>query len=626
MRSVAAADEQRYGTGLGAEVLAGGVHFRVWAPQASSVEAMIEGKGLYHLSPEGRGFFSGFAPGVQAGDLYRYRLDKSASYHDPASRFQPDGPSGPSEAIDPGLFPWTDARWPGITLKGQVIYEMHIGTFTREGTWEAASRQLWELKELGITTIELMPIADFPGSFGWGYDNVNLFAPTRLYGRPDDFRAFVDRAHALGLGVMLDVVYNHTGPQGCVLSNFSTHYYTGKYDNEWGTAINFDGEGSGPVREFFIENARYWVREFHMDGLRLDATQVIFDSSRTHIVRDITEAVKSEAQGRSTIVIAENEPQDVKLAESPEEGGFGIDALWNDDFHHSARVAMTGRREGYYTDYAGKPQELISAVKWGYLFQGQFYNWQKKRRGTPAFKLMPYRFVNYLQNHDQVANSAAGQRIHELTSPGRLRAMTALLLLAPQTPLLFQGQEFASSRPFLYFCDLGPELIDSIKKGRKDFLKQFRSIAAPETEEALADPSDPATFEACKLDSAERLSNRGIYQLHKDLLRIRREDPVISLQTGEIDGAVLSVEAFVLRFFGDNEDRLLIVNLGPDLQLVPCAEPIVAPQNGKSWRVLWSSEKAAYNGNGTPVLDEANWAVPAHSAVLLGPATRHEGA
>lgn len=626
MKSVAASSEHRSGTGLGADVLAGGVHFRVWAPGASIVEAMIEGRGLHPLFPEGRGFFSGFAPGVRAGDLYWYRLDKRDSYPDPVSRFQPDGPSGPSEAVDPGLFPWTDANWPGITMKGQVIYEMHIGTFTREGTWEAASRQLWELKELGVTTIELMPVADFPGSFGWGYDNVNLFAPTRLYGRPDDFRAFIDRAHALGLGVILDVVYNHTGPQWCVLSEFSGHYYTDKYENEWGTAINFDGEGSGPVREFFIENARYWIREFHMDGLRLDATQMIFDSSRTHIIKEIAEAVRSAADGRSTIVIAENEPQDVKLASSIEEGGFGVDALWNDDFHHSARVAMTGRREGYYTDYNGRPQELVSAVKWGYLYQGQYYIWQKKRRGTPALRVMPYRFVNYLQNHDQVANSATGQRLHELTSPGRLRAMTALLLLAPSTPLLFQGQEFASSRPFLYFCDLGPDIVDSVKRGRENFLKQFRSIAATETSQALSDPSDPVTFEACKLDSAERLSNRGIYQLHKDLLSIRRGDPVISLQTDEVDGAVLSAEAFALRFFGDSEDRLLVVNLGPDLSLVPCPEPLLAPEEGKVWNIMWSSEHPAYNGNGTPVLDEALWVVPGHSAVLLGPVKRQEGA
>lgn len=610
------------GMQLGAQVVPGGVFFRVWAPLAALVEAEVEGKGVHTLSPEGRGYFSGRAPGVKAGDIYGFRLDHAGPFADPASRFQPEGPDGLSEAIDPEAFHWTDALWPGIELKGQVIYEMHIGTFTKEGTWEAASRQLWELSDLGITTIELMPIADFPGRFGWGYDGVNLFAPTRLYGRPDEMRAFVDRAHSLGLGVILDVVYNHTGPQGCQLSRFSRNYFTDRYENEWGKAINYDGEGSWPVREFFVENARYWIREFHLDGLRLDATQMIFDASGTHIISDIADAVRSSAGHRSTLVVAENEPQDTMLISPRQEGGFGIDALWNDDFHHSARVAMTGRREAYYTDYLGRPQELLSAVKWGYLFQGQFYSWQKNRRGTPGLLCQPMSFISYLQNHDQVANSARGQRLHELTTAGRLRAMTALLLLSPSTPLLFQGQEYASSKPFLYFCDLDAKLMDSVRGGRRGFLKQFKSIAAPETDAVLADPADWKTFDSCKLDFSERISNRAICDMHRDLLRIRREDPVISSQRGDIDGAVLGEEAFVLRFFGNGEDRLLIVNLGPDLQLTPCPEPLLAPMKEMAWKIRWSSEHPAYGGNGTPVLDEANLLVPAHSALLMSPAKR----
>lgn len=622
MRTSEAYDEQKERALLGAAVLPGGASFRVWAPLASTVEVSIEGKGLHTLSPEGRGYFSGFAPGVKAGDLYFYRLDGSSLLPDPASRFQPQGPDGPSEAIDPGIFNWTDSAWPGLRLKGQVIYEMHIGTFTREGTWEAASKHLWELKDLGVTAVELMPIADFPGRFGWGYDGVSLFAPARLFGRPDEMRLFVDRAHALGLGVLLDVVYNHTGPEGCMLSSFSNTYFTDKYQNEWGRALNFDGDGSGPVRDFFIENARYWVEEFHIDGLRLDATQMIFDDSRTNIMSEVASVVKEAGGGRATLVFAENEPQDVRLARPVEEGGFGIDSLWNDDFHHSARVAMTGRREAYYMDYTGRPQELLSSVKRGYLFQGQFSGWQKKRRGTPAFNLEVCRFVHYLQNHDQVANSARGQRLHELTSPGRLRAMTALLLLSPATPLLFQGQEFASQNPFLYFCDLGPGIQESVKSGRRGFLRQFRSIAAPSTEAVLADPFDPATFERCKLDRSEAAVNRAVLELHRDLLKIRREDEVISLQTGDIDGAVLSDEAFVIRFFGKREDRLLIVNLGADLQLTPCPEPLLAPCEGMAWKAIWSSEDPAYGGNGTPPLDESDWMIPAHSAALLGPLKR----
>lgn len=619
MRAAPRLDEPYERMRLGAQVLAGGAFFRVWAPLAALVEVHVEGKGVHTLSPEGRGYFSLMAPGVKAGDLYGYRLDHAGPFPDPASRFQPQGPEGLSEAIDPEAFHWTDSLWPGVELKGQVIYEMHIGTFTGEGTWEAASRQLWELRDLGVTTIELMPIADFPGKFGWGYDGVSLYAPTRLYGRPDEMRAFVDRAHSVGLGVILDVVYNHTGPQGCFLTRFSGDYFTDRYENEWGRAINFDGDGSAPVREFFIENAKYWIREFHLDGLRLDATQVIFDSSATHIVSDITSAARSAGAGRSTLVIAENEPQDVRLISKREDGGFGMDGLWNDDFHHSARVAMTGRREAYYTDYLGRPQELISAVKWGFLFQGQFYRWQEKRRGTPSLRHEAMRFISYLQNHDQVANSARGQRLHELTSPGRLRAMTAVLLLAPWTPLLFQGQEFASSKPFLYFCDLDPRLMASIRGGRKGFLRQFKSMAALEMEAVLADPADPATFVGCKLDFQERLSNRAVYDLHRDLLRIRREDAVINGQTNDVDGAIVSDEAFLLRFFGGGEDRLLLVNLGPDLELAPCPEPLLAPVSGTAWKVAWSSEHPRYGGNGTPALDEARWAVPGHSAIFLEP-------
>lgn len=613
------AGSYEYGKGvpIGAQVQPGGVFFRVWAPAAAKVEAVVQGKGAYSLKQEERGYFSGFAPGVQPGDLYLYRLDGGGAYPDPASRFQPDGPDGPSEVVDPALFPWTDSGWPGIALKGQVIYEMHAGTFTREGTWEAAARELRELKDLGVTLVELMPVADFPGRFGWGYDGVCPYAPTRLYGRPDDLREFVNRAHSIGLGVILDVVYNHTGPQGCVLSRFSENYFTDRYENEWGKAVNFDGEDSQPVKDFFIENARYWVREFHMDGVRLDATQMMFDGSQTHVLSEVTSAVKNAAAGKGAVVIAENEPQDTRLVSPPEEGGFGIDAVWNDDFHHSAQVAMTGRNEAYYLDYQGKPQELVSAIKWGYIFQGQRYSWQKKNRGTPSLRVEPMKFVNYLQNHDQVANSVSGLRAHQLASPGRLRALTTLLLLAPSTPLLFQGQEFASSSPFLYFCDLDDEIMEQVRSGRLKFMRQFKSVAGLGADSKPPDPGEPATFERCKLDGAERLSNRAVYDIHKDLLRIRREDPVISLQTGELDGAVVGSEAFVIRFFGGLEDRLLAVNLGLDLRMAPCPEPLLAPERGKSWKVIFSSEHPRYGGGGTPLFDEAEWLLPGHSALLL---------
>ena len=485
------------------------------------------------------------------------------------------------------------------------------------------------MADCGITVLEVMPVADFPGRFGWGYDGVGQFAPVRLYGEPDDFRRFVDEAHRVGLGVILDVVYNHFGPAGNYLNEFSPDYFTDKYECEWGEPINFDGEKAGPVREFFLTNAAYWIEEFHIDGLRLDATQAIFDASPEHIMTAIGKRVREAARGRKTIIVAENEPQLTKLVRPIENGGYGLDALWNDDFHHSSMVAMTGRNEAYYTDYLGKPQEFISMVKYGYLYQGQRYKWQKQRRGTPGLGLPPAKFVTYIQNHDQIANSGWGERVQFMTSPGRLRAMTALLLLAPGTPMLFQGQEFASSSPFCFFADHDPDLAKLMGAGRVEFLGQFRSLATREMLPFLADPTNPSTFERCKLDFSERQRNRRAYDLHRDLLRLRREDPVFGAQTpGGVDGAVLAAECLMLRFFGEGSgDRLLLVNFGADLHLDPAPEPLLAPPEGTTWQTLWSSEDPRYGGTGTSQLDsEANWRIPGHAAVAFRPtSTEQEG-
>ncbi len=619
---------------VGADLLPSGtVHFRVWAPVRRRVAVVLEaGPGspaTVDLEPQPGGYFAGPAPAA-AGTRYRYRLDGDPTpYPDPASRFQPDGPHGPSEVVDPAAFRWTDADWPGVRPQGQVIYEMHVGTFTPEGTWAAAARQLPVLKDVGVTVLEVMPVADFPGRFGWGYDGVDLFAPTRLYGRPDDFRAFVDRAHGLGLGVVLDVVYNHLGPDGNYLKAFGPDYFSRRYTTDWGEAINFDAEDSGPVREFFAANAAYWVDEFHLDGLRLDATQNVYDASDRHILADIAAAARQAAGRRSVLLVAENEPQHVKIVRPVERGGYGLDMLWNDDFHHTAMVALTGRSEAYYTDYRGSPQEFVSAAKYGYLYQGQWYKWQKKRRGTPAFGLPPAAFVAFVQNHDQVANSGRGLRVHALTSPARFRAMTALVLLGPGTPMLFQGQEFAASSPFFYFADHKPELAALVRKGRTEFMRQFPSVAEPHMLAWLPDPGDPATFERSKLDPAERERNRTVVDLHRDLLRLRREDPAFRAQRiGGVDGAVLGPEAFVLRFFGEEhggpDDRLLVVNFGRDLHLNPAPEPLLAPPEGRRWEVLWSSEDPKYGGGGTPPPDTAddNWHLAGHAAVVLRPADR----
>jgi maltooligosyltrehalose trehalohydrolase len=609
---------------IGAEPVTGGVSFRVWAPQAKRVELLIgadDSSQPGELESEAQGYFSGFVPGCGAGDLYRFRLDgREQLLPDPASRFQPEGPFGPSMIVDASQFEWHDTHWKGVGLANQVIYEMHIGTFTPEGTWQAASRQLTELSNLGVTVLEIMPVNDFCGSFGWGYDGVNFFAPTRLYGAPDDLRGFVDEAHGAGLAVILDVVYNHAGPTGNFLKDFSKDYFTDRYENEWGEAINFDGTNSAPVREFFLSNARYWISEFHLDGLRLDATQALFDASEKHILSDLAETVREAAAPRSTIVIGENEPQDSKLMRPAKDQGYGLDGLWNDDFHHTAMVALTGHNEGYYADYVGTPQEFISGAKRGYLFQGQYYCWQKKHRGTPTTGIKPAAFVNYLQNHDQIANSGRGWRVHRMTDPALYRTITALFLLSPQTPMLFQGQEFAASTPFAYFADHEGELATKVKQGRREFLRQFPSLTTEAMQAQLPDPTDPQVFASCKLDLSERTRHHEMYALHQDLLRLRRADAAFnSQQPGAVDGAVLGDHALVLRFYAtDGKDRLLLINLGIDTLLGPVPEPLLAPPRGSTWQVLWSSENPRYGGTGAlPAENESGWLMIGKSAVVL---------
>ena len=415
------------------------------------------------------------------------------------------------------------------------------------------------LRDLGATVIELIPVADFPGKFGWGYDGVCLFAPYRGYGTPDDMRRFVDAAHRLGIGVILDVVYNHLGPRGNVLEQYTPAYFSERYQTDWGKAINFDGPNNGPVREFFLANAAYWIDEFHIDGLRLDATQCIFDASDTHILVEIGRVVRGAAPGRATFIINENESQHANIVRARWRGGYGLDGTWNDDFHHSAMVALTGRNEAYYSDHLGTPQEFISAAKYGYLFQGQRYSWQEHRRGTPARDLDPWQFINFIQNHDQVANSGSGRRCHALSSPGRYRAMTALLLLGPGTPMLFQGQEFAASAPFFYFADHERDVAAQVKSGRGEFLAQFRRLDRPGLADEMPDPADPDTFEQCRLDHRERdrAGHAEVFRLHKDLLALRRTDPAFARQERRgVDGAVLGPHAFLLRFFaGDGRRR-----------------------------------------------------------------------
>jgi maltooligosyltrehalose trehalohydrolase len=604
-------------------------HVRVWAPACRSVDFVIDktdpASHAHRLSREPSGFFTGIVNGVAAGTRYWYRLDDVRLRPDPVSRFQPEGPHGPSAIVDPAAFDWSDVTWTGPAADGLVIYEMHVGTFTREGTWKAASEQLEELASLGITVIEMMPIADFPGRYGWGYDGVNLYAPTRLYGTPDDLRAFVNRAHETGVAVILDVVYNHFGPDGNYIAEFSPGFFTNKYNNDWGQPLDF--EGAPPVRDFFVENAGYWIDEFHFDGLRLDATQDIHDASPDHVVAAIARRAREAAGARRIYLSAENEPQDTRIVRPSSRGGFGLDALWNDDYHHTAFVALTGRREAYCRDYKGTPQEFVSSAKYGYLYQGQWYTWQKQRRGTAGLDLPHHASVHYLENHDQVANTGFGRRLHQLASPGCFRALTALTLLGPATPLLFQGQEFSSSAPFVYFVDHKPELQQAIREGRRSFLSQFPSLAEVASVAALPSPTDEEWFHRCKLDFSEREAHAESYALHRDLLAIRRTDAVLAALHGvRIDGAVLDTDAFALRYFGGElGDRLLVINLGRDLDLAPAPEPLIAPPASRRWTTLWSSGSARYGGPGAPAIaTEAEWRLPGQSAVFFGCADADE--
>ncbi|MDB4956887.1 MAG: Alpha-amylase-family protein [Myxococcales bacterium] len=578
------------------------------------------------LRPEDRGYHSLFVPNVAAGARYRFRLgDDQAVYADPASRFQPEGPFGPSQIVDPNDSAWTDAGWHGITEPHrQVIYEMHVGTFTREGTWTAAAEQLRFLADLGVTTIEMMPVNDYAGRRGWGYDGVNLYAPSRNYGTPGDLRKLIDRAHSIGLAVILDVVYNHFGPAGNSLFKFAPQYkHSERRANEWGDALNFDGKDSQAVREFFIANAGYWIEEFHFDGLRLDATQAIHDESKVHVLAEIVRRARAAAGTRQIYIVAENEPQDVRLLAPIESGGYGIDSLWNDDFEHTARVALTGVNDGYNHDYRGTPQEIVSALKHGFLYQGQVYAWQRNTRGTPSRGLPPASFVNCLENHDQVANTGYGDRLGAVSDTASFRAMTAVLLLAPQIPMLFQGQETGSMQRWNFFVDHDPELNKLVRHGRASFMAQFARLGTPEAQAALPDPSAGTTFDDCILEPELRDLTEPVVQLHRDLLRLRREHAVFTDQRpGVFDGALLSDHAFVLRWFGDDGrgDRLLLVNLGRTFREAVIPEPLLAPPLETGWKILWSSEHPNYSGHGTPEpFTVGRLAIPAHAAVLCAP-------
>ena len=603
----------------------GRVRVRVWAPEHTRVSVVMDGR-TEALEREPQGYFSGIVAG-RAGSRYGFLLgDDPKPYPDPASRFQPDGPHGLSEVVDPDAYQWQDGGWRGVDLDDPVLYEMHLGTFSADGTAAGALVHMEELAALGITVLQVMPIAEFPGRFGWGYDGVGLFAPSHLYGRPDDFRRFVDRAHSLGLAVVLDVVYNHVGPDGNYLRSFARDYFTDRYDNEWGDALNFDGPSSAPVREWVLSNVEYWVREFHVDGFRLDATQQIFDASPEHLVAAIARTAREAAGSRPVLVTAENEPQHARLVEAVDRGGHGLDAIYNEDFHHSTRMALVGTNEAYFSDYRGTASEWLACARFGVLYQGQHYAWQKQARGTPGLRLPSHAFVTFLENHDQVANTDRGRRLVDLARPADLRAMTALLLLLPSRPMLFQGQEFGSRAPFVYFAHHESPLREAVAQGRRDFLEQFQRLRDPEVYEYQPSPHDEDAWRQCQLRRDPRDPHQEAWRaLVRDLVRLRRDRPRVDGRR-MLDGAAPDATLLVLRYFGDeDEDWLLVLNMGTDRDIASLSEPLIAPPAQKAWSIRWSSEAPRYGGQGTMAWTRGHWRLPGHSLLVLeGRAMAHE--
>ena len=492
-----------------------GVHFAVWAPASERVELLVEGRQAVAMEPSGTGLHTGLVPDLGAGARYRFRLGDD-TFPDPASRFQPEGVHGPSEVVDPAAYEWRN-RWPDGS-EGGAIYELHLGTFTPAGTFAAACERLPYLAELGVEVVELMPVHDFPGRWNWGYDPASHYAPSRTYGRPDDLRCLVDDAHGLGLRVVLDVVYNHFGPDGAYWPAYDPDTFTGRHHTPWGDAIDFDGPASAAVRRFTIDNALMWLHEYRFDGLRLDATFAIIDDGPCHLLQQLSAAVE-RLPGPHRLLIAEDPRNSRNVLLSREEGGLGLGAVWADDFHHQLRSRLAGDDRSYFGDFEGSSVELAQTLRHNWLYRGHHSRHHGRPRGTEASDLPPHRFVWCIQNHDQVGNRADGGRLNHEISAAAYRAASALLLFAPQTPLLFMGQEWAASSPFLYFTDHQGDLARLVSEGRREEFADF------EFGEEVPDPQAEETFLRSRLDWQERdrEPHGGMLRYYRRLLELRRE-------------------------------------------------------------------------------------------------------
>ena len=511
---------------FGAEILSDGhVRFRLWAPACETVmlklENVVEPLRLEAL-PDGWHELVTSRAGV--GSRYSFELPNGLTVPDPASRYQPNDVHGPSEVIDPSRFPWSDAGWRPRPWPETVLYELHVGTFTPEGTFAAVIGKLGHLAALGVTVIELMPIADFPGRCDWGYDGAYLFAPDASYGTPDDLRRLVDAAHAHGLAVLLDVVYNHFGPEGNYLSTYAPHFFTDRHKTPWGDAINYDGPGSKVVRDFVVHNALYWLEEFHIDGLRLDAIHAIIDTSVTPLVIELAERVRALDLNRTIPILVENEDNEAadlaRVAGMPKR----YTAQWNDDVHHVLHTAATSEGAGYYADYLGDTDKLGRALAEGFAFQGELMAFRGSPRGEPSGSLPPDAFVGFVQNHDQIGNRAFGDRLVSIASGDALRAVTATLLLLPQIPMLFMGEEWGTAKPFPFFCDFSGELGEAVRKGRREEFKHDPALRAVEGRAEVPDPQSVATFESAKLDWTEidQAPHRTTLEWYRRILEVRK--------------------------------------------------------------------------------------------------------
>ena len=582
----------------GAEVLAQGVRYRTWAPGHGSVSAVIydrAGKRLrtVSLGKEEAGYYSGIDPAGRAGDRYKYRL-AGKEWPDPAARFNPNGVHEAAEVIDPADFIWHDQDWTAPSVADLVIYELHIGTFTPEGTFRAAVAKLDYLVALGVTALELMPVADFGGRWNWGYDGVSLYAPSRVYGSPNDLRALVDAAHLRGLAVILDVVYNHLGPDGNYLGLYSKNYLNHAHKTPWGDGFNFELQ---PVRDFFVENPTYWQREFHIDGFRLDATHAIADNSTPHVLAEIAERVQS----LGGFVIAEDERNEARLLQPRAEGGFGLDAMWADDFHHVVRVMLTGAREGYFRSYRGTIDELAATLDHGWLLAGEERKPQELNKAGEAAGLDPEKFVFCIANHDQIGNQAFGLRLQQLISPAAYRAASALLCLVPYTPLLLMGQEWAASTPFLFFTDHNADLGAKVTAGRREEFRSFAAFRDPEARMGIPDPQAEKTFLNSKLNWEERDEGRHgeVLRLYQAFLQLRRESAALR-DRSRASFRVLPPLRGVLRLLlgRPGEEQWLILAGLAGGQTMPTLE------DGAAWELMASSNEQRFGGEAGPPFEQ----------------------